>query len=258
VIVQDLLENATTEAADVVLPAQAFSEREGTYTSGERRVQRFYQAVPPPEETRPDFAITAQVAKEAGIILQGASAAVVFDILAVSVKAFEDLNYAKLAQVRPQWPAVGRSDLYYGGTTYENRQGLGVQLPSGAQRGETVRLPRVRREAALRPRSGQALRPKEKELLAVPVTKLYDRGLTVRPAELLEARAGEPAVSLHPEAALRLGLEAGRRVRISFDGVHGEAVVKIDETISAGVALVPRSMGIALHAPAFAKVRLQR
>ena len=27
--------------ADVVLPVQAYTEREGTYTSGERRVQRF-------------------------------------------------------------------------------------------------------------------------------------------------------------------------------------------------------------------------
>ena len=27
-----------------------------------------------------------------------------------------------------QWPIVGRGDLYYGGTTYENKQGLGVHL----------------------------------------------------------------------------------------------------------------------------------
>ncbi len=41
VAVQDVIETATTEIADVVLPAQAFTEREGTFTSGERRVQRF-------------------------------------------------------------------------------------------------------------------------------------------------------------------------------------------------------------------------
>jgi NADH-quinone oxidoreductase subunit G len=247
VVVQDLLENATTEMADVVLPAQAFSEREGTYTSGERRVQRFYSAVPARGDARPDFAITAQIAKQAGIIMEGMSASVVFDILAASVKAFEDLNYARLAEVKLQWPAVGRSDMYYGGTTYENKQGLGVQLVPAAQRGETVRLPKVRKETALR--------PKEKELLAVPVNKLYDRGLTVRPAELLDLRVGPATVSLHPEAAKRLGVQAGRLVKISFDGVSGEAVVKIDETISAGVALVPRSMGIAIHEPVLAKVK---
>jgi anaerobic selenocysteine-containing dehydrogenase len=71
---------------------------------------------------------------------------------------------------------------------------------------------------------------------------------------LLGERIGEPTVSLHPEAAERLGVEPGARVRISFDGVSGEAVVKIDDTISAGVALIPRSMGLAIHEPVPARV----
>jgi len=247
VAVQDLLETATTEIADVVFPAQAFSEREGTFTSGERRVQRFYAAVPPKGDSKPDFAVTAMIAKQMGIILEGASVSAVFDILAHSIEAFADLNYARLAEVHGQWPIVGRGDLYYGGATYENTQGLGVQLVPAAQAGGTVRIPKVRKEAALR--------PKEKELLAVPVNKLYDRGVTVSPAELLDARIGEATVSLHPDAAQRLGLEAGRRVKISFNGVSGEAVVKIDDTISTGVALVPRSMGIAIKEPVPAKVK---
>ena len=247
VIAQDILETATTEIADVVLPAQAYNEREGTYTSGERRVQRFYPAVPVTSEARPDFVITAQIAKQAGVIMEGISVSIAFDILAASVKSFEDLNYAKLAEVKEQWPQVGRSELYYGGTTYENKQGLGVQLISGAQRGETVSLPKVQKETALR--------PKEKELLAVPINKLYDRGLTVSPAELLDQRVGEATVALHPTAAENLGLKAGQRVKISFDGVSGEAVVKLDESISTGVALVPRSMGIAIREPALAKVK---
>jgi NADH-quinone oxidoreductase subunit G len=48
VIVQELFKTATAQKADVVLPVLAFTEREGTYTSGERRVQRFYPAVPAP------------------------------------------------------------------------------------------------------------------------------------------------------------------------------------------------------------------
>ncbi len=247
VAVQDILETATTEIADVVLPAQAFSEREGTFTSGERRVQRFYAAVPPTGDSKPDFVITSMIAKQMNIVLEGTSVSVVFDILANSIEAFTDLSYAKLAEVRPQWPIVGRGDVYYGGTTYENKHGLGVQLVPAAQVGGTVRIPKVKKEAVLR--------PKEKELLAVPVNKLYDRGVTVSPAELLDERIGEATVSLHPEAAERLGVEAGTRVKISFDGVSGEAVVKIDDTISAGVALVPRSMGIAIKEPVAAKVK---
>jgi len=39
-VVQELFLTETAKAADVVLPAAAWAEREGTYTSGERRVQR--------------------------------------------------------------------------------------------------------------------------------------------------------------------------------------------------------------------------
>ncbi|NOH00829.1 MAG: molybdopterin-dependent oxidoreductase [Chloroflexi bacterium] len=247
VAVQDILETATTELADVVFPAQAFTEREGTLVSGERRVQRFYAAVPAKGDSKPDFAITSMVAKQMGVILEGSSPSVVFDIMANSIEAFNDLTYEKLAEVHGQWPIVGRGDLYYGGTTYENTQGLGVQLVPMAQAGGTVRIPKVRKEAALR--------PKEKELLAVPVNKLYDLGVTVRTAEFLGKRIGGTQVAMHPATAAKLNVEAGQVVKVSFDGVNGEAVVKIDETVATGVALLPRGMGIAIHEPTLAKVK---
>jgi len=247
VVVQDLFQTATAELADVVLPVQAYTERDGTFTSGERRVQRFYPAVPPLGETKADYVITAEIAKKLDIELDGLSPVLVFAKLAASVKSFEGLSYAKLAEVTEQWPIVGRGDLYYGGASYENTQGLGVQLVSAAERGETVSIPKVQLEAGLR--------PKEDEMLAVPVTRLYDRGTTVVPAELLAERIGEATIALHPDAARKLGVEAGVKVKVSFDGVKGEAVVKIDETISAGVALIPRSMGLAIREPVAVKVK---
>jgi len=249
VAVQDVIETATTEIADVVLPAQAFTEREGTLTSGERRVQRFYPAVPVTGEAKPDFSITSQIARHMGVILEGTSITALFDILSESVKSFEGLNYARLAEVKPQWPIVGRGDLYYGGTTYENTQGMGVHLSAAAGRGEKVSISRVHASREAAPR------PKEKELLAVPITKLYDRGTTVMSAELLHERIGEASISLHPEAAQNLGVIAGQTVNVSFNGVSGEAVVKLDDTISVGVALVPRSMGIAIREPVAVRVK---
>jgi NADH-quinone oxidoreductase subunit G len=249
VVVQDVMRTATTEIANVVLPARAFSEREGTLTSGERRVQRFYSAVPPAGESRADYAITAQVAGHMGIALEGESVSALFERLAASVKSFEGLTYAKISEAKPQWPIVGRGDMYYGGTTYENTMGLGAHLTNAAGRGETVEVERPHREATPRPRGD--------ELLAVPVNKLYDRGTTVmQSADLLRDRIGSPTISLHPDAAKSLGVEAGQLVSLSFDGVSGEARVRLDETISVGVALVPREMGFAIHEPVPAQIRV--
>jgi len=77
----------------------------------------------------------------------------------------------------------------------------------------------------------------------------------VSPAEILGGRIGEPTVALHPDAAKRLGVQAGQQVKISFDGISGEAVVKLDDTISAGVALIPRSMGLAIREPVVVKLK---
>ncbi len=245
--VQDILESATSERADVILPAQAHTEREGTFTSGERRVQRFYPALPILGETRPDFAITAQIARQAGFIQEGTSVSAAFDILSETVPSYAELSYSKLAEVQPQWPVVGRGELYYGGTTYENKHGLGAHLTSTASRGENVHIPRVHRESAPR--------PQENELLAVPVTRLYDRGATVLPAKVLKNRIGKATISLHPDIAERLNVKNGGLVKISFDGHSGEALVQIDKTIPAGVVTVPRSMGLAIHEPVPAKVK---
>jgi NADH-quinone oxidoreductase subunit G len=249
VVVQDVMRTATTEIADVVLPARTFTEREGTLTSGERRVQRFYSAVPPTGESRADYAITAQIAAQMGIELEGTSVSIVFERLTASVKSFEGLTYAKISEVKPQWPIVGRGDMYYGGTTYENTMGLGAYLTNASGRGETVEVERPHREAAPRPRGD--------ELLAVPVNKLYDRGTTVmQSADLLRDRIGHPTIALHPDAAKNLGIEAGQLVSLSFDSVSGEARVRLDETISVGVALVPREMGFAIREPVPAQIRV--
>jgi len=74
-------------------------------------------------------------------------------------------------------------------------------------------------------------------------------------AELLHQRIGEISVSAHPSAAMRLGLSAGQTVNVSFDGVSGEAVLKLDDTLDEKILLTPRSMGMAIYEPVAAKVK---
>ena len=89
----------------------------------------------------------------------------------------------------------------------------------------------------------------------MPVNKLYHRGTTVMSAELLHERIGEASVSLHPDAAEKLGVRAGQTVNVSFNGTSGQAVVKLDDSIDENIALVPRSMGIAIREPVAVKVK---
>ena len=242
VIVQELFLTETAKLAEVVLPAQAYTERDGSFTSGLRRVQRFYPAVPPRGQARPDFAITAQIAAELGLELEARSASRLMEKLAASIEAFSGVSYLKLAEVTSQWPIVGRGDLYYGGTTYENKQGLGVQLPltpGPSPDGRGVRS------------AGEFLRPDDDQWLAVPVTRLYDRGITVVTSGLLQPHIGEASVILHPNAAKSLGVKSGDL--LNFNGMEARAVV--DETVPASVVLVPRSMGLPVGMPVVAKLK---
>ncbi|MDI6768671.1 MAG: NADH-quinone oxidoreductase subunit NuoG [Anaerolineales bacterium] len=240
IIVQELFLTETAKLADVILPAQAVTEREGSFTSGERRAQRFYPAVPARGQSRADFVITAQIAAEFGLELEGRFAARVMDKMAATVKTFAGISYRELAETTEQWPIVGRGDLYYGGTTYENKQGLGVILalsPSPTGRG-------ARGE-------GKPLRPDEDHWLAVPVTRLYDLGITVATSALLKARTGGAHILLHPDSAQKLGLAAGEQVELNGNRLE----VRLDPTVPVMVALVPRSMGVPIAGPMVAKIK---
>ncbi|MBM7553019.1 formate dehydrogenase subunit alpha [Thalassobacillus pellis] len=65
-VVQDLFLTKTAEYADVVFPAVASLEKDGTFVNTERRIQRLYKAMEPLEGTKPDWEIITLLAKELG------------------------------------------------------------------------------------------------------------------------------------------------------------------------------------------------
>ena len=235
VVVQDLFLTETAKLADVVLPAQPFTEREGTYTSGERRVQRFYPGVVR-SEFKPDYAITAGISKLVGVNTDALPLRI-FNRLAAKVSAFAGINYRLLAQVTEQWPVVGRGDLYYGGTLYANFQGLGVQLSLPSQM-PSLTWPEV-----------PVVTISEGKLLAVPITILYDRGQTLISSELLHRRIPAPHISINPENAQFLKITDGAKVQFTINGISIDVLSQVDDRVPIGVALVPRSLGVALSSP---------
>ena len=245
VVVQELFRTATAERADVVFPAQSFVEREGTYTNGLRRVQRFYPAVPPMGEARPDWSIAAALADRLGLRLEAYSAAEVMQAIGKEAPGYAEASYPKMARVVPQWPEVGRSDVYFGGTSYDNRQGLGVCVPSAAEIGEAVDI------AWTAPPESK---PSE-QMLLVPIERLLDRGTTVIPSELLRHRLAPARLEVGPADAARLGITDGQRVSIRWDGRSEQLEAVVVGGIPAGSALIPRSAGLAVTLPVRVDIR---
>mgnify|MGYP000344961837 CR=1 FL=1 len=241
-IVQELFLTETAKLADVVFPAQAFTEREGSFTSGERRVQHYFAAVPPLPGSRPDFVITAQIGERLGIHLEQRAAWLVMQHIASSIAAFAGISYEKLGEVREQYPIIGRHDLYYGGASYENTQGLGVKLPAAHERNEEIHLPELERVFA------PVFTPDTVHV--VPVPRLYDRGTTVMPSNLLHQRLSKPLVSLNRATATRIGVTDNALIQLfAKDEAYmlAELPFRLDESVPDGVITLPLSTGIPIR-----------
>ena len=65
-VVQDIFFSETCRFADVVLPASPSLEKEGTFTSTERRIQRLYEVFEPLGESKPDWKIVQEIANRLG------------------------------------------------------------------------------------------------------------------------------------------------------------------------------------------------
>jgi formate dehydrogenase major subunit len=66
-VIQDIFFTESCQYADVILPGACFAEKDGTFTSGERRINRVRKAVNPPGKAKEDIWIIAELAKKMGL-----------------------------------------------------------------------------------------------------------------------------------------------------------------------------------------------
>lgn len=240
VVVQDMFLTETARLADIVLPVQSVAEREGTYTNGERRVQRFYPAIDVVGESRPDYEIFHEVAGELGQDPIPAAPSLILLEIAQNVPQYGGMTYQALAKYEEQWPDVGGDDLYYGGTSFRNTRGLGIQWATAADDPEaTLSVTWVEPPAAPAP-SGD-------ELLVVPTTRLYNREMAFAQSEVVHQRVPEPYVALHPADAERLGIADGESVVVQVNGHEVPVTAWVDDegtegSAPQGVALLPMNL----------------
>ena len=96
-VVQELFENETTAAADVVFPAASYAEVDGTFTNNAGLVQRVRQSIPPLHQSKADWMIVAQLAKELGLDWgYELSASAVFREIGEQVPAYSGMRYPLL------------------------------------------------------------------------------------------------------------------------------------------------------------------
>jgi len=103
-VVQELFMTPTAELAHVVLPAASFFEKSGTFTNGERRVQRVNAVIPPIAGTKTDGQIVVDIMNRMGLKQPDYTPDGVLAEIARVVPFFKGATWAGLGDNGKQWP----------------------------------------------------------------------------------------------------------------------------------------------------------
>ncbi|QWC91301.1 formate dehydrogenase subunit alpha [Cupriavidus metallidurans] len=95
-VVQDLFVTETAFHADVILPASAFAEKVGSFTSTDRRVQLARQVLEPPGDARQDLWIIQEIAKRMGCEWKYRGPADVFSEMAQVMPSLKNITWERL------------------------------------------------------------------------------------------------------------------------------------------------------------------
>ena len=106
-VVQDIFFSDTCRFADVVLPASPSLEKEGTFTSTERRIQRLYEVFEPLEGSRPDWRIIQEIANRLGANWNFKHPSEIYVEIASLTPMFAGVTYERLEGYKSlQWPVA--------------------------------------------------------------------------------------------------------------------------------------------------------
>ena len=196
--------------ADIVLPAAAFGEIDGSHTNLEGRISPLRQKVTPPGTARPDWMIAAELALRLG----------------------NDMGFVSVEEIADEIAAV--SPLHTDATSTaiaEAPDGLVVPLvedPSRPTRFVWTDL-------------GDHTEPPSYDSygyrLVVDRT-MYDAGTWTARCPSIAPLAPEGRVRINGHDAARLGVDAGATVRLSSKRASIESKVVIDDRVARGTAAV--------------------
>ncbi len=204
-VVQDLFMTQIGSYAQVILPGASFAEKDGTFTSMERRVQRVRKAILPVGESRPDWKIFGDLSTRMGYPMGYSSPGEILDEIASTVPIYAGIRYSNLEKGGIQWP-----------------------LKNG----------RKRRFFPVEYR-GPAERPDDKyPLWIIPRGFHYHYGIgtTTKRAAGLAKVYPDSCIEIHPEDAAKAGLGDGNGVKVISPRGEVETTCKISGGVPRGVA----------------------
>jgi len=105
-VVQEIFMTETAKYATVILPASSFLEKSGTFTNGERRIQRVQKVVEPLPGTKPDGQIIVDIMNRMGFEQANYDAANVLDEISKIVPFFAGVKWEELGNNGKQWPVL--------------------------------------------------------------------------------------------------------------------------------------------------------
>ena len=206
VISIDLFINESNVNADVIFPAAAFAEKEGTITNVEGRVQKVNRLRPAPGVGRADWEIVQDLSRHMGNPLGLTSAETIAKQISENAPAYQGVNHDLL-----EW---------------EERSGVVVPM-AGGQPFDHIPV------ALEGPKAPGA------QFTLHSARTLYDDGVRVRHCTSLAPLAPGAVAHINPADAPGLGVKNGSAVKVTTG--HGEGVFTaiVDEGTPSGVVYVP-------------------
>jgi formate dehydrogenase major subunit len=238
-VVQDIFLTETAGLADVILPATAWPEKTGSVTNTDRCVQLGRKAVPAPGDARADAWITEQLARRLdlawayGVAADGTAGAEATQGIGA---VFEEMRSLMPSIAGLSWARLQREGAVTYPVTHESDPGHPVVFTDGFP----TATGRARLVAAtLTP-------PNEVPDADYPLVLITGRqlehwhtGSMTRRSTVLDAVEPGPVVSLHPDTAATLGLEAGGQALVCSRRGEVRLTVRLDDGMPANTVFIP-------------------
>jgi len=224
-VVQDIFLTETAQLAHVVLPATSFAEKDGTFTNTDRRVQRVRKAIDPVGESRPDWQIISELAREMGASgFDYASPEAIMEEIATLTPAYAGISYERLDRGEVlAWPCTG---LDHPGTPFLHKDGF----PRG--KGQFFAL-----DYTPPPELPDSEYPFLLSTGRIPFH--FHGGSMTRRIQMLDKEAPTGYMSIHPDDALKLGIQEGDTVKVRSR--RGEIAIKAapSKEVEPGMVFIP-------------------